>query len=160
MRPLPVRLLAVPFLALCVTLGACGDDPVGPRFPEDVEFAASLGVDLDQMTELESGVYVQTLTPGEGAQAQDGSLVFVDYILWLPDGTEVDSGEDVELRLSSGPNGVIDGFRLGMIGAQQGETRLIVIPSPLGYGPQGRDQIPPNSVLVFRVDLDVLDPPI
>jgi FKBP-type peptidyl-prolyl cis-trans isomerase len=113
-------------------------------------------VDLDQMTELDSGVYIRTLVEGEGIGAEDGAFVEADYTLWLPDGTEVQSG-NLEERLA--PGEVIDGFRLGMIGTKEGETRLIVIPSQLGYGASGRPLIPPHSVLVFRVTLNVLNPP-
>jgi FKBP-type peptidyl-prolyl cis-trans isomerase len=54
---------------------------------------------------------------------------------------------------------VIEGFRLGVIGMRQGETRLIVIPSELAYGSSGVAGIPPNSVLVFRVVLNAVATP-
>jgi FKBP-type peptidyl-prolyl cis-trans isomerase FkpA len=35
-----------------------------------------------------------------------------------------------------------------------GEQGLLLIPSPLGYGPQGSPPtIPPNSILIFDVEL-------
>ncbi|MEQ9569268.1 MAG: FKBP-type peptidyl-prolyl cis-trans isomerase [Longimicrobiales bacterium] len=145
-------------LACTLVLSACDDDATGPRTPEDVQFDASLGVNLDNMTELDSGVYIQTLTPGEGVPVITGDVVIVDYMLWLPDGTEIDSGTDARFTLNVGA--VIDGFRLGMESMLPGETRLIVIPSALGYGAGGTTGIPPHSVLVFRVTLNELNPPV
>ena len=145
-------------LALVAGLAACDDDVTGPQNPTDVSFDPSLGVNLDAMTELDSGVYIQTLTTGQGVPVANGDLVIVDYTLWLTDGTERDSGTDAQFTLSQ--NAVIDGFRLGMIGMLRGETRLIVIPSSLGYGAGGTTGIPPHSVLVFRVTLKDLNPPV
>ena len=145
-------------LALVAGLAACDDDVTGPQNPGDVSFDPSLGVNLEAMTELDSGVYIQTLTAGQGVPVVDGDLVVVDYTLWLTDGTERDSGTDVSFTLS--PNSVIDGFRIGLIGMLRGETRLIVIPSALAYGAGGTSGIPPHSVLVFRVTLKDLNPPV
>jgi FKBP-type peptidyl-prolyl cis-trans isomerase len=153
-RFLPLVLL----LALAGGATACDDDATGPRLPGDVSFDASLGVDLDAMTELESGVYIQTLTGGEGVPLVEGDRAVMDYTLWLPSGAEVDSGTDVTFTISSGA--VIDGFRFGVIGMQPGETRLIVIPSALGYGARGNTGIPPHSVLVFRVTLRGFEGPV
>ncbi|MBT8403631.1 MAG: FKBP-type peptidyl-prolyl cis-trans isomerase [Gemmatimonadetes bacterium] len=145
-------------LALVAGLAACDDDVTGPQNPGDVSFNPSLGVDLEAMTELDSGVYIQTLTTGQGVPVVEGDVVVVDYTLWLPDGDEKDSGTDVSFALT--PNSVIDGFRLGLLGMLIGETRLIVIPSSLAYGAGGTTGIPPHSVLVFRVTLKDLNPPV
>jgi peptidylprolyl isomerase len=150
----PASLLA---LGLVVALAACDDDLIGPVYPEDVEFAPELGVDLSQMTRLQSGVYIQTLEEGSGLGVDEGSDVFADYTLWLPSGTQVDSGQNA--RLTIAPGGVIEGFYLGMLGAREGETRLIVIPSELGYGEAGRPGIPGGAVLVFRVTVNEIELP-
>lgn len=154
----PHRRLAVLALALLGSLAAvaCDDDPTGPQTPEDVEFAASLGVNLAAMTRLPSGVYIQTLQAGEGEALVDGSRARVDYALWLPSGQAIDAGEDVEFPIAAGS--VIDGFRFGVIGMKPGEDRLIVVPSQLGYGASGVAGIPPHSVLVFRVVLRSFTP--
>jgi FKBP-type peptidyl-prolyl cis-trans isomerase len=147
-------LRAVFALVLLASAGfaACDDDATGPRVPEDVTFDAALGVDLNAMTELDSGVYIQTLASGEGIPLVEGDRAVMDYTLWLPNGIQVDTGTDVTFEIGEGA--VIDGFRLGVIGMAPGETRLLVIPSELGYGGQGNTGIPPHSVLVFRVTLN------
>lgn len=147
-----------PLLLLAIGLAACDDDVTGPQGATDVTFDPSLGVTLANMTELDSGIYIQTLTAGAGVPVVTGDQVVVDYVLWLPNGTEVDAGEGVTFALNEGA--VIDGFRLGMEGMLPGETRLMVIPSSLGYGAGGNSGVPPHSVLVFRVKLTDLNPPV
>ena len=57
------RTFGVVALAVTLALVACGDDPVdpGPNLfgpnPRDVEFAESLEIDLDSMTETASGLF-------------------------------------------------------------------------------------------------------
>jgi FKBP-type peptidyl-prolyl cis-trans isomerase FkpA len=112
---------------------------------------------LSQMTRLESGVYIQTLEGGAGLPVAENSEAVLDYTLWLADGTQIESREGVPFVI--GPGRVIDGFYLGMQGAREGETRLIVIPSHLGYGPGGQNAIPGSAVLVFRVHVVSVEPP-
>lgn len=143
--------------ALAALVGGCGDDdPTGPRDPEDVQYAPELGIDLDQMTRLPSGVYIQTISPGDGAIALENDQIVVNFTGWLSDGTEFDSGEEVQFRLSSPP--LIEGFVEGTVGMAVGETRKMVIPSELGFGAGGGGGIPPHSVLVFEVELLAVNP--
>ena len=79
----------------------------------------------------------------------------VDYSGYLPDGTLFDQGTGITFPLG----GVIFGFVDGMIGMKVGGTRLIVIPSELGYGNSTSTTsrgvtIPKNSTLVFRIKLN------
>lgn len=159
------RLAAVVALvSTAAVAGACSDDPLAPQFPEDVQFAASLGINLAEMTRLESGVYIQTLTPGTGIAVNEGT-VGLRYTLYIPDGTQIDDNRDPEAPLFevnlANSNSVIPGFYIGILGMQLGEERRIVIPSELGYGPRGQPNagIPPQSVLIFEVELVEVTPP-
>ncbi len=146
----------IPLLALLlVSLAGCGDDLIGPVYPEDVEFAPETEVDLDAMTRLQSGVYVQTLEAGQGLGVGDGTEVVLDYSLRLSGGRLIEQRQGVGFLIASGA--VIDGFYLGMQGAREGETRLIVIPSHLGYGEVGSGQVPGGAVLVFKVTVVEVD---
>ncbi len=138
-----------------VGLGACGD---GHPFQviEETEFAASLGIDLATMEQLPSGVYIQEITPGSGAQAMAGDIVNVDYMGWLADGTLFNDFDAIDFSL----DGVVPGFRDGIIGMVVGETRLMVIPPEQGYGAAGNGSaIPPGAILVFQVTLNAVETP-
>lgn len=76
------------------------------------------------------------------------------------DGTEFDSSYDrnkaFSVRLGAGQ--VIKGWDQGLLGMCEGEKRRLVIPAELGYGKAGAgDKIPPDSTLVFEVELEKID---
>jgi FKBP-type peptidyl-prolyl cis-trans isomerase len=130
--------------ALVLVMAACDGSPTEP---EDVTFAASLGIDLARMTKLPSGVYIQTVTPGPGPAVVTATNNWaINYKFWLPDGTLVDQG--VVTRFGGT---YIEGFEIGILGAKLGEVRKIVIPSRLGYGKDDYGEIPGNSVLVYEI---------
>jgi FKBP-type peptidyl-prolyl cis-trans isomerase FkpA len=112
-----------------------------------------------QITTLQS----QDVTPGTGAEATKGQIVRVHYTGWLYDAaapdkrgtrfdTSKDGGEPFEFRLGAGE--VITGWDQGVAGMKVGGTRILTIPSSMGYGANGAgDDIPPNATLVFEVEL-------
>ncbi len=144
------------FLALVLSLApaGCGDDSTGPKDPTDLNFAASLGVNLAEMTKTASGVYYKDLVVGQGAEAAPGEEVTVHYTGWLHDGTKFDSsvdrGQPATFTLD---NNVIPGWQEGVPGMRVGGKRKLVIPSDLAYGATGRPGIPPHATLVFDVEL-------
>ncbi|MEZ4414734.1 MAG: FKBP-type peptidyl-prolyl cis-trans isomerase [Gemmatimonadota bacterium] len=139
-------------LAFAVVAG-CGDDggpEMGTGTPENTTFSSILNVDLAQMTRLDGGLYIQDLRVGTGAEASVGDGVQMGYTGWLPDGTLFDGGT---ISFSLGQGRVIQGWERGIPGMRVGGLRKLVIPASLGYGNQGIGPIPPNSVLVFDVEL-------
>ena len=155
-------------LAFALALTACSEDLTAPPpIPiEETEFANELGIDLDQMTRLESGVYILDIVVGEGLTPTEGDSVWVHYKLWLPDGFLVedsragDNEEPVGLLFRPLPLGpLIPGWVEGVKGMREGGTRKLVIPSHLAYGEygvrgsRGDYIIPPNANLVFEVEL-------
>jgi peptidylprolyl isomerase len=157
------RALRAPLLLVPLTvLAGCGEDLVepvqtGPQTPADVAYDPSLGVVLDDMTILPSGVYIQTLEEGDlESDPVTSGTVSVDYTLWLPNGRQIDSslvsGRD-PLSFTFGAGSVIPGFEQGVSGMRVGELRRILVPSELGYGDRTNGAIPANSVLVFEVEL-------
>ncbi|EAT39857.1 AAEL008367-PA [Aedes aegypti] len=89
-------------------------------------------------------------------RTKKGDLVHMHYTGTLEDGSEFDSsiprGEPLTFTLGMGQ--VIKGWDQGLLNMCEGEKRKLIIPPELGYGARGAgEKIPPNSVLVFEVEL-------
>ena len=142
-------------LALLLGAAACDRKPPGNPDPVSNTYAPALGVSLPEFTRAPSGLYYRDVQPGTGATATAGRTVSVHYTGWLPSGEQFDSsrdrGEPIEFAL--GQDEVIEGWDEGIAGMKVGGRRKLVIPAPLGYGASGGGPIPPNSVLVFDVEL-------
>ena len=147
-----------PAIALVAAIG-CNNEITGlepPSNPATETFAASLNVNIAQMTKLPNGVYIQDITVGTGAEVvAKTDTVWVNYAGFLKDGKLFDSGTNTKFE----PGGLIKGLSSGMMGMKVGGERLVVIPSELGYGATtkrdfaGKILIPRQSTLVFRVTL-------
>lgn len=104
-------------------------------------------------TDLGTGVKIQDVSVGQGTAAVAGQDVNVFYTGFLKDGTVFDGNRD-KGATKFNLNGVVQGFKQGIIGMKPGGVRNIFIPSALGYGAAGSPpSIPPNSDLVFEVKL-------
>jgi len=139
-------------------LNGCGGDRAEtPQYPEPRQEATETApaVDLAAMTQTPSGLYVQDLEVGDGKEAVAGSRVTVHYSGWFLDGdkfdSSVDRGEPFSFDLGAGQ--VIAGWDEGVAGMRVGGWRRLVLPPALAYGEAGRQGIPPNSTLVFDVEL-------
>ncbi len=105
---------------------------------------------------LPSGLRYAISKAGTGATATSGQKVSVHYTGWLAStgakfDSSLDRGQPFELTLGKGE--VIKGWDEGLVGMRVGETRRLLIPSTLAYGPRGQGPIPPNSELLFDVTL-------
>ena len=99
-------------------------------------------------------VLVKTLTKGDGPEVCPGAQVKVNYVGALWDGTKFDSSYDKGKPVSFSLSGVIKGWGYALAHARVGDRLELVIPPSLGYGENGYGQdIPPNSTLVFVVDI-------
>lgn len=107
---------------------------------------------------------IETITVGEGTGAQPGDIVVAHYVGKTPDGNVFDQswerGEPITLPAPLGQGGVIPGWDEGLVGAQIGERRRLVIGSDNAYGAEGTPDgsIPPNSPLAFEVDIVDIQP--
>jgi FKBP-type peptidyl-prolyl cis-trans isomerase len=101
--------------------------------------------------ELDDGILLTELTPGNGAKAGPNGKVQVMYIGRLPDGTVFDQNSQPQwFSLDS----VITGWRTALQNMPVGAKWRLVIPSAQAYGADGAgDLIAPFTPLVFEVEL-------
>jgi FKBP-type peptidyl-prolyl cis-trans isomerase FkpA len=140
-------LAAVVFASLTVACG--GSAPSGSGGP-------ATPADVGTLTKDDRAV-------GNGAEARPGMMVSVHYTGWLYDpaaadtrGKKFDSSKDrgQPFEFQLGNRDVIAGWDEGVAGMKAGGTRILTIPSAMGYGARGAgNDIPPNSALVFEVEL-------
>ncbi len=73
----------------------------------------------------------------------------------MQDGTEFDSSynRNTPFSFTVGEGRVIQGWEKGLLGMKVGGQRVLVIPSDMAYGNRQVGPIPPNSVLVFAIEL-------
>jgi len=93
---------------------------------------------------------------GTGKAPQKGKSIKVHYTGWLTDGSKFDSSRDRDEAITFKFDGgmVIKGWDIGLETMRVGGKRRLIIPAELGYGTNGAgDAIPPDSVLVFDVEL-------
>jgi len=112
----------------------------------------------DGVTVTASGLQYRVITEGAGEAPKATDTVKVHYEGRLISGDVFDSsiarGEPVSFPL----NGVIPGWSEGVQLMKVGSKFEFTIPSALAYGPSGTGPIPPNSVLVFDVELLEINP--
>lgn len=104
---------------------------------------------------------VEEMTVGVGTIAVPGDTLTVHYVGMLNNGVVFDSSLDRKTPLTFvlGAGQVIRGWEEGLIGMRVGGKRLLTIPPEYGYGEGGAGAIPPNSTLIFEVELlDVKKP--
>ena len=111
-------------------------------------------------TTTASGLVIEEMIVGNGAEARISQNVSVHYTGWLTDGTKFDSSKDRgdPFGFPLGMGHVIAGWDEGVQGMKVGGKRKLTIPSALGYGTRGAGGvIPPNATLVFEVELLAID---
>ena len=117
------------------------------------EFLAA-NAEKDGVVTLKSGLQYKILNSGDGATPQVDSKVKVNYTGTLIDGTEFDSSYKRGEPASFPVNGVIPGWTEALQLMQEGDKWQLVIPPQLAYAEKGAPPvIPPNSALVFEVEL-------
>jgi FKBP-type peptidyl-prolyl cis-trans isomerase len=102
-----------------------------------------------------NGVKYETLKEGSGEELRPGKVAMFHYEGKLEDGTIFDSsrpkGQPAKFAIGTGQ--LIKGWEEAMPGMRVGEIRKLFIPPALGYRDQQVGKIPPNSNLIFEVEL-------
>lgn len=182
LRALALGLALVPALAACggaaedatntdPITGAEGDAPAegeaaAPEAPAEVEkvdpptVAAPVEApELPTLTEAavttDSGLVMEDVVVGDGAEAVAGKPVSVEYAGFLEDGTLFDTSIGrAPFQFVLGTGAVIPGWDEGVAGMKVGGRRILKIPGDLAYGEMGfPPTIPPDATLIFDVQL-------
>jgi peptidylprolyl isomerase len=162
---------AVALVAVAALLAAaCGDDDDATPTPPPSNGSASATATkpgtspttsstsgasvLKDATTTPTGLkYVDTVV-GTGAAAKKCDKVTVNYTGKYTNGQVFDSSVGkTPIQFILGTGQVIAGWDEGLTGMKVGGKRTLDIPSNLAYGTRGRAPIPPNSELVFDVEL-------
>jgi FKBP-type peptidyl-prolyl cis-trans isomerase FkpA len=117
-----------------------------------------------QVAEAGPQLLMEDLRDGSGTEAVPGLGLVVHYTGWLYEpsalgyrGRKFDSSRDrgSPFVFTLGAGRVIRGWDVGLMGLKVGGLRRLVVPPELAYGSRsvGGGLIPPNSTLVFEVEL-------
>lgn len=120
-----------------------------------ISFIQQLEKDKSSTIKTQSGLKYILRRKGTGRKPVIGNTVEVHYTGYLENGTKFDSSVDRgrPLIFQVGLGKVIKGWDEALLDMRAGEKRRIIIPPHLGYGSRGIGPIPPNSVLIFDVEL-------
>ena len=117
-------------------------------------FKPSSGGDSMQEEKLKY-LKIEELHVGNGKQAEKGKKITVHYTGWLTNGTKFDSSKDRDepFEFTYGAGQVIRGWDEGFEGMKEGGIRKLTISPEWAYGTRDLEIIPPNSTLIFEVEL-------
>ncbi|MBC9251431.1 peptidylprolyl isomerase [Pseudomonas alcaligenes] len=104
---------------------------------------------------MSSELQIEDILPGDGKAAVKGALITTQYRGWLEDGSEFDSSyaRGKPFQCVIGTRRVIQGWDQGLMGMRVGGKRKLFVPAHLGYGERQVGAIPPNSNLIFEIEL-------
>lgn len=131
---------------------SCTYDPCAVKAPASEIQAVQNYLTTNGITAIQacSGLFYRIDTDGTGANPASCSNISVTYEGKLTNGTVFDSASTpISFNLSQ----VITGWRDGLPLVKAGGTIYLYIPPTLGYGSQQAGSIPPNSILIFKVNL-------
>jgi cyclophilin family peptidyl-prolyl cis-trans isomerase len=129
------------------------EESVKEQFEQAKEFVKNRGIDLTKGQTSSTGLWYVAATEGTGAVPTANSQVEVHATGWLADGKKFWSSHDDGSPLDRPVTKFVPGFREGVTNMKVGGKSIVVIPPDLAYGKRGSRQIPPNSVLIFEIEL-------
>jgi peptidylprolyl isomerase len=98
---------------------------------------------------------VKVVKQGDGAMVTPDKTVTVEYLGQVfPDGDVFDESYSRKEPVSFSLDGVIEGWTKGLTGQRVGSRVILAIPSDQAYGEQGNSGIPPDSDLIFVIDIE------
>jgi FKBP-type peptidyl-prolyl cis-trans isomerase FkpA len=113
----------------------------------------------DGVVVTKSGLQYKVIKSGNGETPKLESTVVVDYKASLIDGYEFDNTYITKKPVHLAMINVVNGLKEGLMLMKAGSKFTLYIPSSLGYGDVQMVDIPPNSVLIFEIELkEVIKP--
>jgi FKBP-type peptidyl-prolyl cis-trans isomerase len=141
----------LPLLVASILLFSCSTKTNQPEIDDQLIKNYLVSKQLTA-TKDASGIYYITTTVGTGTAPTSASTVEVKYIGSLMNGTVFDQTA-TDKTLTYALSGLIKGWQIGIPLMKVGGKATFYIPSGLGYGSRGIGSIPPNSVLIFDIEL-------
>ena len=123
--------------------------------------AAKFWTELEKQEGIQktpSGLAFKVLEKGSDKVASENSEVVINYTGKLVNGDVFDTTDKHGKPAQFNLGGVIPGFKEGLQKVGKGGKITLYIPSKLGYGEQALPGIPPNSTLIFDVEIIDVDP--
>ncbi|UCG60240.1 MAG: FKBP-type peptidyl-prolyl cis-trans isomerase [Phycisphaerales bacterium] len=102
---------------------------------------------------LPSGLQYKVIKEGTGQTPTADDKVKTHYRGTLIDGKEFDSSYKRNKPAEFPVRGVIKGWTEALLLMKEGSKWELYIPANLAYGERGRPSIPPNSTLIFEIEL-------
>jgi FKBP-type peptidyl-prolyl cis-trans isomerase FklB len=102
---------------------------------------------------LPSGLQYKSLKEGSGKIPKANDTVTVHYRGTLLNGTEIDNSYNRGKPETFKVTGVIPGWVEALQLMKEGSKWQLFIPPELAYGENGQGRVPPNSTLIFEVEL-------
>lgn len=124
---------------------------------KDAIVAKQWDVDSTKFKKTKDGLKYAIIEKGEGAKIDSGDVVKLHYSGFLTNGQKFDSSveRDEPLEFQYKVQSFIKGFQEGLAFMRKGTKAELIIPAELAYGPRKAGIIPPNSTLIF--DIQILD---
>jgi len=133
---------------------ACSKPETASAPAEKTETAAAAPAGAGNVVTTPSGLQYEVLASGTGKSPTATDKVTVNYVGRLTDGTEFDSSYKRGQPAVFPVNRVIPGWTEALQLMKEGDKWRLTIPPQLAYGERGAGKlIPPNSTLVFEVEL-------
>jgi FKBP-type peptidyl-prolyl cis-trans isomerase FklB len=107
---------------------------------------------------LPDGLQYKVITEGTGAMPTPNDTVSVNYRGTFINGTEFDSSYKHGQPAQFPVTGVIHGWTEALLQMKAGSKWQLFVPADLAYGERGRPGIPPDSTLIFDVELLSIQP--
>jgi peptidylprolyl isomerase/FKBP-type peptidyl-prolyl cis-trans isomerase FklB len=149
------RLRLVPPLLFGLALAACHPGDAAKTNLKAAQGFLAANTKQPGVITLPSGLEYKVVHsgPADGPHPGPGDEMKVNYEGKLLDGKVFDSsfarGEPADLPLA----GLIPGWLEALPMMRPGDEWVLYVPPSLGYGERSPDTVPPNSLLIFRIQL-------